>query len=207
MYVGGTDASGLHNMALEIFGNAVDEAVEGHASEISVELRSGDILVVRDNGRGIPVDRDPRSGGRSALEVILSELHAGGKFGDKVYNSSRLLGVGMAVVNALSEWFEVEVSRNARRYRIRCERGDIIGGLEDIGHALEPGTMVSFHPDPLIFETDTRFSPAQLYRMVRSHVANAPSAEFRWACDASLISDDTPTVEVMKSAGGSTGHP
>ena len=113
MYIGGTDERALHHLAAEILDNAMDEAVAGHASRIELELKPDDVLVVRDNGRGIPVDPHPKFKNKSALEVIMTTLHAGGKFGGKVYDTSGgLHGVGASVVNALSEWMEVEVARD-----------------------------------------------------------------------------------------------
>src|SRR5215472_8160978 len=132
MYIGGTDERALHHLAAEILDNAMDEAVAGHASRIEVELKPEDVLVVRDNGRGIPVDPHPKFKNKSALEVIMTTLHAGGKFGGKVYDTSGgLHGVGASVVNALSEWMEIEVYRERRAYKQRFERGHTATKLKD----------------------------------------------------------------------------
>src|SRR5579884_3900045 len=133
MYIGGTDARALHHLAAEILDNAMDEAVAGHASRIEIDLASDDVLTVRDNGRGIPVDPHPKLK-KPALEVIMTTLHAGGKFGGKVYDTSGgLHGVGASVVNALSEWMEIEVARDKRAYQMRFERGHPKGKLKELG--------------------------------------------------------------------------
>src|ERR1700677_127411 len=168
MYIGGTDISALHHLAAEIIDNAMDEAVAGHASRIELELKAGNILVVRDNGRGMPIDPHPKFKNKSALEVIMTTLHAGGKFDGKAYETSGgLHGVGASVVNALSEWMEVEVARDKRGHKMRFERGHAVGKLKDMGAVNRRGTLVSFKPDPKIFG-DIAFSPARLYRMARS---------------------------------------
>src|SRR5712671_3333052 len=123
MYIGGTDERALHHLVAEVLDNAMDEAVSGHADTIYLELLGGNRVLVRDNGRGIPVDPHPKFKNKSALEVILTTLHAGGKFGGKVYDTSGgLHGVGASVVNALSEWMDVEVARDRRSYKQRFER-------------------------------------------------------------------------------------
>src|SRR5437762_5657555 len=152
MYIGGTDERALHHLAAEIMDNAMDEAVAGHANRIEIELKPDDILIVRDNGRGIPVDPHPKFKNKSALEVIMTTLHAGGKFGGKVYDTSGgLHGVGASVVNALSEWMEVEVARDKKAYRQRFQRGHAATKLESLGPANRRGTIVRFKPDPKIF--------------------------------------------------------
>src|SRR4029078_1543012 len=149
MYVGGTDTAALHHMAAEILDNAMDEAVAGHATRIEVELEADDVLTVRDNGRGIPIDPHPKFKNKSALEVIMTTLHAGGKFGGKVYDTSGgLHGVGASVVNALSEWVDVEVFRDRKGYKQRFERGHAASKLKDLGAAPNRrGTIVTFKPD------------------------------------------------------------
>src|SRR3954466_12580281 len=130
MYIGGTDVGALHHLAAEIIDNSMDEAVAGHASRIEVELRDGNILSVRDNGRGIPGDPHPKFKNKSALEVIMTTLHAGGKFDGKAYDTSGgLHGVGASVVNALSEWMEVESARDRHAWRMRFARGKPDGKL------------------------------------------------------------------------------
>src|SRR6202041_85310 len=152
MYIGGTDVHSMHHLAAEILDNAMDEAVAGHASCIEIELQAGNELTIRDNGRGIPVDPHPKFKNKSALEVIMTTLHAGGKFDGKVYETSGgLHGVGASVVNALSEWMEVEVARDRHAWKMRFERGHAIGKLKDLGAVNRRGTITSFKPDEKIF--------------------------------------------------------
>src|SRR5580692_4128693 len=164
MYVGGADERGLHHLVAEILDNAMDEAVAGHATRIEIELGSGNWVTVRDNGRGIPVDPHPRFPDKSALEVILTTLHSGGKFGGKAYQTSGgLHGVGVSAVNALSDALEVEVALDRRLYRQRYVRGVPQGPLEDAGPVQNRrGTTISFHPDPEIFGDEIGFRPATL---------------------------------------------
>ncbi len=203
MYIGGTDENALHHLAAEILDNAMDEAVAGFASRIEVELEDGDVLTVRDNGRGIPIDPHPKFKNKSALEVIMTTLHSGGKFGGKVYDTSGgLHGVGSSVVNALSDWMEVEVARDKRGHKMRFERGKPMGKLKDIGAVNRRGTTVSFHPDGQIFGKDTHFSATKLYRMVKSKAYLFRGVEIRWKCDPSLVKGDTPAEDTLKFPGG-----
>ena len=205
MYIGGTDERALHHLAAEILDNAMDEAVAGHATRIEITLDEDDVLTVRDNGRGIPVDPHPKFKNKSALEVIMTTLHAGGKFGGKVYDTSGgLHGVGASVVNALSEWMEVEVARDRRAYKQRFELGHAIGKLKELGPAANwRGTVVSFKPDTQIFGATHHFSAKTLYRMARSKAYLFRGVEIRWHCAQSLIRDETtPAEEVLKFPGG-----
>jgi topoisomerase-4 subunit B len=203
MYIGGTDVHAMHHLAAEILDNAMDEAVAGHASRIELELAAGNVLIVRDNGRGMPVDPHPKFKNKSALEVIMTTLHAGGKFGGKVYDTSGgLHGVGASVVNALSDWLEVEVARDRRGHSMRFERGKPAGRLKDMGAVNRRGTTVTFHPDPQIFGTDTNFSAAMLYRMARSKAYLFRGVEVRWKCDPALARGGTPAEEILKFPGG-----
>ncbi len=203
MYIGGTDENALHHLAAEILDNAMDEAVAGHASRIELDLEAGDILTVRDNGRGIPVDPHPKFKSKSALEVIMTTLHAGGKFGGKVYDTSGgLHGVGASVVNALSEWMEVDVARDRHGHKMRFERGNAVGKLKDLGAVNRRGTIVSFKPDQQIFGKDVHFSAARLYRMARSKAYLFRGVEVRWKCDPDLIKGETPPEETLKFPGG-----
>jgi len=202
MYIGGTDTNALHHLAAEIVDNAMDEAVAGHASRIEIELKPGNILFVRDNGRGIPVDPHPKFKNKSALEVIMTTLHAGGKFDGKAYETSGgLHGVGSSVVNALSEWMEVEVARDKHAWKMRFERGHAIGKLKDLGAVNRRGTIVSFRPDEKIFG-DLQFSPARLHRAAKSKAYLFRGVEIHWICDPSLISDGTPAQDTLKFPGG-----
>ena len=189
----------------EILDNAMDEAVAGHATRIEMELIAPTVLTIRDNGRGIPVDPHPKFKNKSALEVIMTTLHAGGKFGGKVYDTSGgLHGVGASVVNALSEWMEVEVAREKRGYRMRFERGEPRGKLKDLGAVNRRGTIVSFKPDVQIFGKEAHFSPALLYRMARSKAYLFRGVEIRWKCDPALIKSGgpVPSEETLKFPGG-----
>jgi len=202
MYIGGTDANALHHLAAEIIDNSMDEAVAGHATRIELELKPGNVLVVRDNGRGIPIDPHPKFKNKSALEVIMTTLHAGGKFDGKAYDTSGgLHGVGASVVNALSEWMEVDVARDKHAWKLRFERGHTVGKLKDLGAVNRRGTITSFKPDPKIFG-DHQFSPARLHRMAKSKAYLFRGVEIRWQCDPSLIKDETPAEDVLKFPGG-----
>src|SRR6185312_2684456 len=187
MYVGGTDERALHHLAAEALDNAMDEAVAGHATRIELELDAAGQVTVRDNGRGIPVDPHPRFPDKSALEIILTMLHSGGKFGGGAYRTSGgLHGVGVSVVNALSDRLEVEVARDRRLWRQRYRRGAPEGPVEDCGPVQNRrGTTLSFHPDPEIF-AEAGFRPALLYRMARSKAYLFRGVEIRWRVDPAL---------------------
>ncbi len=203
MYIGGTDENALHHLAAEIIDNAMDEAVAGHADRIEVSLEPGNWLTVRDNGRGIPTDPHPRFPKLSALEVIFTTLHSGGKFSGKAYETSGgLHGVGSSVVNALSERLEVEVARDRTLWTQAFERGKPAGRLKNAGAIHNRrGTTVRFRPDPEIFGKP-EFSPARLYRLCRSKAYLFRGVEIRWSCDPSLIKDETPPGAVLHFPGG-----
>jgi topoisomerase-4 subunit B len=206
MYIGGTDEKALHHLFAEVIDNSMDEAVAGHATFIDVELDADGFLTVTDNGRGIPVDPHPKFRDKSALEVIMTTLHAGGKFDSKVYETSGgLHGVGVSVVNALSDVLEVEVARGRKLYRQRFSRGIPQGGLENLGEVHNRrGTRVRFHPDAEIFGKNAKFEPARLWRMARSKAYLFGGVEIRWSCDPSLIGekDETPAKAVFHFPGG-----
>ncbi len=208
MYVGGTDERALHHLAAEVLDNAMDEAVAGHATRIEVTLEPGNRLTVVDNGRGIPVDPHPKFPDKSALEVILSTLHSGGKFAGKAYaTSGGLHGVGVSVVNALSSDTVVEVARNRQLYRQRFSRGVTLGPLEQLGPTPNRrGTSVAFTPDDQIFGPELAFKPARLHKLVRSKAYLFAGVEIRWKCDPDLISDDTPAEAVFQFPGGLADH-
>ena len=152
MYIGSTSSSGLHHLVYEIVDNAIDEALAGYCTDITVTINPGDTITVTDNGRGIPVDIQPQTG-RPALEVVYTVLHAGGKFGGGGYKvSGGLHGVGASVVNALSEWLEVQVHKNGHIYEMKFSRGDITQEMKIIGDTDRTGTTVTFKPDPEMFE-------------------------------------------------------
>ena len=206
MYIGGTDEKALHHLFAEIIDNSMDEAVAGHATFIEVELDADGFLAVTDNGRGIPVDPHPKFKSKSALEVIMTTLHAGGKFDSKVYETSGgLHGVGVSVVNALSEKLEVEVARGRKLYRQDFSRGVPKGGLQSLGEVHNRrGTRVRFKPDADIFGAGARFVPARLYRMARSKAYLFGGVEIRWVCDPSLLKekDETPERATFHFPGG-----
>lgn len=206
MYIGGTDAKALHHLFAEVIDNSMDEAVAGHATFIEVELGADGYLTVTDNGRGIPVDPHPKFKDKSALEVIMTTLHAGGKFDSKVYETSGgLHGVGVSVVNALSDNLEVEVARGRQLYRQRFSRGIPQGKLESLGEVHNRrGTRVRFHPDAEIFGKGAAFEPARIYRMARSKAYLFGGVEIRWSCDPLLIGDKdtTPAKAVFHFPGG-----
>ena len=208
MYVGGTDERALHHLAAEVLDNAMDEAVAGHATRIEVTLEPGNRLTVVDNGRGMPIDPHPKFPDKSALEVILSMLHSGGKFSGKAYaTSGGLHGVGVSVVNALSSDTVVEVARDRQLYRQRFARGQTLGPLEHVGATPNRrGTSVAFTPDTEIFGPELAFKPQRLYRLARSKAYLFAGVEIRWHCDPSLVTDDTPAAAVFQFPGGLADH-
>ena len=205
MYIGGTDDKAMHHLFAEVIDNSMDEAVAGHATFIDVELSADGFLTVTDNGRGIPVDPHPKYK-KPALEVIMTTLHSGGKFDSKVYETSGgLHGVGVSVVNALSDHLEVEVARGRQLYRQRFSRGIPVSGLEHLGEVHNRrGTRTRFHPDEQIFGKGAAFEPARLYRMTRSKAYLFGGVEIRWTCDPSLIKekDQTPAKAEFHFPGG-----
>ena len=167
MYIGSTGPRGLHHLVYEIVDNSIDEALAGYCTHIEVEILPGNVITVRDNGRGIPVDINEEEG-LPAVTVVLTVLHAGGKFGGSGYKvSGGLHGVGSSVVNALSEWFEIEVSRQGHIYHQRFERGDVKSDLEIIGDTNETGTFIKFKADPEIFTETTEYDFETLQKRLR----------------------------------------
>ncbi|MER8639951.1 DNA topoisomerase IV subunit B [Mesorhizobium sp. M0954] len=205
MYIGGTDDKAMHHLFAEVIDNSMDEAVAGHATFIDVELSADGYLSVTDNGRGIPVDPHPKFK-KPALELIMTTLHSGGKFDSKVYETSGgLHGVGVSVVNALSDHLEVEVAIGRKLYRQRFSRGVPVTGLEQLGEVHNRrGTKIRFHPDEQIFGKGAAFEPARLYRMARSKAYLFGGVEIRWTCDPSLIreKDTTPAKAEFHFPGG-----
>lgn len=206
MYIGGTDEKALHHLFAEVIDNSMDEAVAGHANFIEVHLDAEGFLTVSDNGRGIPVENHPQVPGKSTLEVIMTKLHAGGKFDGKAYETSGgLHGVGVSVVNALSDVLEVEVARNRKLYRQRFSRGIPQGGLEELGDVHNRrGTRVRFHPDPQIFGPTAKFDPGRIFRMSRSKAYLFGGVEIRWSCDPSILppGGEIPEKAVFHFPGG-----
>ena len=206
MYIGGTDERALHHLAGEILDNSMDEAVAGHADWIEIALDAKGNLLIKDNGRGIPVDKHPKYPDKSALEVILTTLHSGGKFSDNAYETSGgLHGVGISVVNALSDDMWVEVARDKTLWRQSYSRGLPTSKLENLGTVSNRrGTTVSFHPDPEIFGKGAKFKPGWLFQMARSKAYLYSGVEIRWKCDPSLIPEDSKVKpeEVFKFPNG-----
>ena len=206
MYIGGTDERALHHLVAEVLDNSMDEAVAGHASRIEVELNGDGSCTITDNGRGIPVDPHPKHPDKSALEVILTTLHAGGKFsGDAYETSGGLHGVGVSVVNALSDQMRVEVARGKQLYAQEFSRGLPQGGIQNLGPTQNRrGTQVTFHPDAQIFGPRAMLKPARLYRMARSKAYLFRGVEIRWKCDTALLGDKdgTPPEDTFKFPGG-----
>ena len=186
MYIGGTDERALHHLVAEVLDNSMDEAVAGYANRIEVELRADYAVTIRDNGRGIPVDKHPKFKDKSALEVILCTLHSGGKFSGKAYQTSGgLHGVGASVVNALSDSLVVEVARNKELFEQRFSRGIPLGPVRKIGAAPNRrGTTMTFHADEDIFGSH-RFKPARMLKMVRSKAYLFSGVEIRWKSEIS----------------------
>lgn len=205
MYIGGTDEKGLHHLFAEVIDNSMDEATAGHATWIDVELDANGFVTVTDNGRGIPVDPHPKFKSKSALEVIMTMLHSGGKFASKVYDTSGgLHGVGVSVVNALSESLEVEVARGRRLYRQRFARGVPIEKLKDLGEVHNRrGTKTRFRPDPQIFGKGVAFKPERLFAMSRSKAYLFGGVEIRWRCAPELVKGtDVPEKAEFHFPGG-----
>ena len=209
MYVGGTDERALHHLVSEVFDNSMDEAVAGHATRIEIAMNVDGSITIADNGRGIPVDPHPKHKDKSALEVIFTTLHSGGKFNSKVYETSGgLHGVGISVVNALSEWTNVEVARDKKLWTQNFSRGKATSKITNNGSTPNRrGTKVTFLPDHEIFGIgNTTFKPSILYELSRSKAYLFKGIQIRWQCDPSLISekekknsDIKPPLAVFKS--------
>ncbi|WP_375626972.1 MULTISPECIES: DNA topoisomerase IV subunit B [unclassified Bartonella] len=189
MYIGGTDSKALHHLFAEIIDNAMDEAVAGYADFIEVSLDRNGYITVTDNGRGIPVENHPQMPEKSTLEVIMTQLHSGGKFDGKAYQTAGgLHGVGISVVNALSDDMEVEVARERKLYRQRFSRGIPQSGLEDLGDVYNRrGTRVRFHPDREIFGENAAFDPEKIYKMACSKAYLFGGVKIRWTCDPVIL--------------------
>ncbi|MGI4850601.1 MAG: DNA topoisomerase IV subunit B [Janthinobacterium lividum] len=206
MYIGGTDERALHHLLAEVLDNAMDEAVAGHASRIDVEMNADGSITVRDNGRGIPIDPHPKFPDKSALEVILTTLHSGGKFGGDAYKTSGgLHGVGVSVVNALTSHLVVEVINQRQLWRQTFSRGVPTTKLELVGPmANRRGTSLTFKPDLEIFGDQARFKPHTSYQMVRSKAYLFKGVEIRWTCAKELLKPDdkTPATDTLHFPGG-----
>ena len=210
MYIGGTDQQAMHHLVAEVLDNSMDEAVAGHANRIELHLTKDQSVIVTDNGRGIPVDPHPKFKNKSALEVILTTLHAGGKFSDNVYSTSGgLHGVGISVVNALSDSLTVEIARDQRLFSQQFSQGATCSGLVDEGPVRNRrGTKICFHPDPVIFGKNLKFKPSSLYQMAKSKAYLFRGVEIRWSCDTELTASDpkTPDAEIIHYPNGLTDY-
>lgn len=205
MYIGGTDNASMHHLFSEVMDNSMDEAVANHASFIEINLSNNNVISVLDNGRGIPVDPHPNFPEKSAVEVIMTTLHAGGKFGDKIYQTSGgLHGVGISVVNALSEFLEVVIYRDKKAYYQKYSRGEPLKPIKIINKKTnKKGTKISFKPDIEIFGEDSIFDPIRLYNFSRSKSYLFAGVEIRWSCDKE-ISDkfNIPSKDKFKFSNG-----
>ena len=204
MYIGGTDERALHHLASEILDNAMDEAVAGHADRIDLTLNADGSLTVKDNGRGIPVDKHPKFPDKSALEVIFTTLHSGGKFSGKNYETSGgLHGVGSSVVNALSDYMCVDVARNKQLHRQTYSRGIPTSPLTVVGATRERGTTITFHPDAEIFGAATKLRPASLYQLARSKAYLYRGVAIHWSCAPELVAGGkVPETEIFHFPNG-----
>lgn len=201
MYIGGTDERALHHLFTEVIDNAMDEAVAGHASEIHVAFDNEGMISVRDNGRGIPTDVHPKFPDKSALEVIFTTLHSGGKFGGTAYKTSGgLHGVGISVVNALSDQLIVEVSNASGCWRQNYSKGSPLTTLKKVGEPTRKrGTTIRFHFDSEIFGEDAHWRPDWLYKMVRSRAYLYRGVKIYWSCGEKWLTEDslTPQQDVL----------
>lgn len=205
MYIGGTDEKAMHHLVSEILDNAMDEAVAGYASRIEIDLKPGNRVIIRDNGRGIPVDNHPKFPGKSALEVIFTTLHSGGKFSGKVYNTSGgLHGVGSSVVNALSSEMTIQVAKDKELYQQTYSRGKPTSKLKKVGATKDRGTIVEFVPDTEIFGEKAEFNPSIIYKLARSKAYLYRGVEIQWKCAKELLKDKQgiPEEDVIKFPNG-----
>lgn len=204
MYIGGTDLRALHHLVVEVLDNAMDEAVAGYASRIDITLHGDGSVSVQDNGRGIPIDPHPKFPDKSALQVILTTLHSGAKFGGKSYQTSGgLHGVGLSVVNALSARLIVEISLNREIWRQEYACGHPLTPLEKKGASTHrQGTLITFWPDPQIFGEDAKFDASLLYKMARSKAYLFKGVTLYWHCDENLCKDGPPPEAVFHFPGG-----
>jgi topoisomerase IV subunit B len=204
MYIGGVDEAAMHHLIAEVLDNSMDEAVAGYASKIGIEMHGDGSVTIWDNGRGIPVDPHPKYPKKSALEVILTTLHSGGKFSNKAYETSGgLHGVGISVVNALTEFLKIEVFRDKTHYVQEYSRGEPLGKLKTLGSTTQRGTRASFRADPEIFGGKLEFKPARVYALARSKAYLYKGVTIEWRCDAALLrGDTTPAKDTLHFPNG-----
>jgi len=205
MYIGGSDEGAMHHLVREILDNSMDEAVAGHATRIDISLDVGNKVTISDNGRGIPIDNHPKFPGKSALEVIFTTLHSGGKFSGKVYETSGgLHGVGSSVVNALSSEMTVQVAKDKVLYEQKYSRGHALGKLKKVGETKNRGTTITFVPDTEIFGTKAHFRPKQIYKLAKSKAYLYRGVEIMWRCAPELLNEEEgiPAEELIKFPNG-----
>ena len=204
MYIGGTDSDALHHLFAEVIDNSMDEAIAGHATRIEVHFGPDGYVTITDNGRGIPVENHPKFPDRSTLEIVLTTLHAGGKFDGKAYETSGgLHGVGVSVVNALSDDLMVEVVRDQVLYRQSFSRGKPVARMETVGKVHNRrGTSTRFHPDPEIFGGKAEFSALRLFKMTRANAYLFGGVELRWSCDEAIATSEVPAKATFHFPGG-----
>jgi topoisomerase-4 subunit B len=208
MYIGGTDENALHHLVSEVLDNAMDEAVAGYATRITIAMQADGSITIEDNGRGIPVDPHPKFPDKSALEVILTTLHSGGKFSNKAYQTAGgLHGVGVSVVNALSERFVVEVVRDKNLYRQKYSQGAPITTLEIVGPiSNKRGTSITFHHDPEIFGEGVALKPLRIYELAKSKAYLHRGIEIKWTCDESIVTSNVPANDILHFPDGLSGY-
>lgn len=203
MYIGGTDENAMHHLVSEVLDNAMDEAVAGFASVITIKMHVNNSITISDNGRGIPVDNHPKFPEKSALEVILTHLHSGGKFSNNVYQTAGgLHGVGISVVNALSDYLEVKVYKQGKLFKQSYSKGQKLNDLtsEDIAKKLR-GTSINFHPDPEIFGEKSYFLPKRIYELAKSKAYLYRGVTIEWQCEVETKSD-VPTTALIHFPDG-----
>lgn len=203
MYIGGTDENAMHHLVSEVLDNAMDEAVAGFASVITIKMHVNNSITISDNGRGIPVDNHPKFPEKSALEVILTHLHSGGKFSSNVYQTAGgLHGVGISVVNALSDYLEVKVYKQGKLFKQSYSKGHKLNDLEseDVAKKLK-GTSIHFHPDLEIFGEKSCFSPKKIYELAKSKAYLYRGVMIEWQCEIETKSD-VPTTALIHFPDG-----
>ncbi len=208
MYIGGIDENALHHLVSEVLDNSMDEAVAGHASLITIKMHADGGITIADNGRGIPIDPHPKFPDKSALEVILTTLHSGGKFSSKAYQTAGgLHGVGVSVVNALSESFVVRVIRDKKLYEQSYSRGAPVTALSVIPEkVITKGTSITFYPDHEIFGALLRLKPTRVYEMAKSKAYLYRGIEIKWDCDTAILPVNIPAVDTIHFPNGLTDY-
>lgn len=203
IYIGGTDENAMHHLVSEVLDNAMDEAVAGFANIITIKMHVNNSITISDNGRGIPVDNHPKFPEKSALEVILTQLHSGGKFANNVYQTAGgLHGLGISVVNALSDHLEVKVYKQGKLFKQSYSKGHKLNDLEseDVAKKLK-GTSIHFHPDPEIVGEKSCFSPKKIYELAKSKAYLYRGVMIEWQCEIETKSDVPTTALIHFSYG------